>query len=119
MKLFNDSNLSVRLEWFGKAISDKIAAQWKADGMTYNTPSRVMVESVGSRYIKLGRFEQIPHLTGPFKCTSVYCFVDRTNGDLLKGAWKAPVKNGVRGNLNDADADLMKKFTVYGPAYLR
>lgn len=108
-----------RLEWFAKTISERIEAKWKQDGMTYNSAPRVMVESIGQRYIKLARFEQTPHLTGPYKASSVYCFVDKTNGDLLKGSWKAPVAKGVRGNLNDSDADLMKKFTTYGPAYLR
>lgn len=33
---------------------------------------------------------------------SVHCFIDKTNGDILKAAsWKAPQKNGVRGNLKN------------------
>src|ERR1051326_3381400 len=39
---------------------------------------------------------------------SVYCFVDKTNGDILKGSWKAPVKNGVRGNIFEPDFGLSK-----------
>lgn len=32
---------------------------------------------------------------------SVYCFVEIASGDVLKGSWKAPVKNGKRGNIFD------------------
>lgn len=49
---------------------------------------------------------------------SVYCFVDNTNGDVLKAAgWKAPAKHA-RGNLNDTHGGL-KFLGPYGPAYLR
>lgn len=51
------------------------------------------------------------------KTRSLYCFVDLTNGDLLKGSWKAPVKNGKRGNLFDRST--WANFNHYGPNYLR
>lgn len=42
----------------------------------------------GSRYIRV------------FLGTSVFCFIDKKNGDILKAAtYKAPQKNGVRGNV--------------------
>ena len=109
-----------QLNKFGLAVSEMIARKWKDAAFTHNAAPRVMVESVGKRYIKLARFEQVPAHSGNYKSTSVYCFVDKTNGDLLKGSWKAPVANGVRGNLvNDSMDVLLKKFTEYGPAYLR
>ena len=38
---------------------------------------------------------------------SVYCFVDLTNGDILKsGGWQAPAPRGKRGNIFDADGGL-------------
>lgn len=46
----------------------------------------------------------------------VYCFIDRQTGDVLKGSWKAPVKNGKRGNIKDDPAGYM---TQYGCMYLR
>lgn len=50
--------------------------------------------------------------------TSVWCFVDKTNGDVLKPAsWKAPAKHA-RGNIFDEHNGL-KYLTPYGPAYLR
>lgn len=49
---------------------------------------------------------------------SVYCFVDTTNGDVLKAAsWKAPAK-GARGNVL-AEDDGMSRMTGYGAGYNR
>ncbi len=49
---------------------------------------------------------------------SVYCFVDRNNGDVLKAdGWKAPAKHA-RGNIYD-EANGLKFMGPYGPAYLR
>ena len=105
------------LNAFIAGVNKKIEAYWLNNGFTFNTPPVVGVVSTGKRYAKLGKFEQIPHKTGPFKCNSVYCFFDIATGDLLKGSWKAPVANGVRGNVNEAN--VLDKFTQHGPAYLR
>jgi hypothetical protein len=49
---------------------------------------------------------------------SVHCFVDQTNGDVLKAAgWKAPAKHA-RGNIFD-EANGLGTMGEYGPAYLR
>ena len=49
---------------------------------------------------------------------SVHCFVDTTNGDVLKAAgWSAPAKHA-RGNLFDEHNGL-GRMGPYGPAYLR
>ena len=49
---------------------------------------------------------------------SVHCFVQKSNGDVLKAAsWQAPAKHA-RGNIFDADNGL-KLMGEYGPAYLR
>lgn len=48
---------------------------------------------------------------------SVYCFIDRNNGDILKAAsWKAPAKHA-RGNIfND---DPLQGTTIHGVIYLK
>lgn len=102
---------------FIEGVNAKKVKYWSDMALTYNTPGKVMVHSVGKRFAKLATYEQRPHLTGPWVASSVYCFFDLTTGDLLKGSWKAPVANGVRGNVNDAN--VLDKFTQYGPAYLR
>jgi len=49
---------------------------------------------------------------------SVHCFVDKTNGNVLKAAsWSAPAKHA-RGNIFDANNGL-GSMGEYGPAYLR
>ena len=49
---------------------------------------------------------------------SVHCFVDRTNGDVLKAAsWKAPAKHA-RGNVFD-ERNGLGRMGEYGPEYLR
>lgn len=46
---------------------------------------------------------------------SAYCFIDKTNGDILKAAsWKAPAK-GARGNIYAADP--LAGVTPYGAVY--
>lgn len=48
----------------------------------------------------------------------VYCFIDSTNGDVLKAAsWKVPAKHA-RGNIFAADGGLTH-MSAYGPAYLK
>jgi hypothetical protein len=102
---------------FINGVNQLIVEGWQAARLTYNDPPVVMVENVGRRYARLAVFEKMPYKTGPLVAKSVYCFFDHTTGDLLKGSWKAPVANGVRGNLSDPD--VLLKFTQYGPKYLR
>jgi hypothetical protein len=105
------------LEKFIHGVNKMIAEDWERRGLTYNTPPVVTVENIGPKYARLAEFEQVPHLTGPRKATSVYCFFNHQNGDLLKGSWAAPVNKGVRGNVTDPN--VLAKFSVYGPKYLR
>ena len=49
---------------------------------------------------------------------SVYCFIDPSNGDVLKSdGWKRPAKHA-RGNLFD-DSNGLANMNSYGAAYLR
>jgi len=65
----------------------------------------------GKRYARVARKDR----SG--SC-SVVCFIDMNNGDILKGSWKAPVKNGVRGSIlsDDRGASVMTWCSV---KYLR
>ena len=80
--------------------------------MTKNFPALqrpVITADVGRRYAKL--------LVSDASSRSVYCFVDLTNGDVLKAAtWKAPAKHA-RGNIfaNDPTAGV----NVYGANYIK
>ncbi len=63
----------------------------------------------GSRYVRVFK------ITGTQR--SLHSFVDKTNGNILKGSWKSPVKNGVRGNIHDEN--ISKVINHHGPNYLR
>jgi hypothetical protein len=105
------------LEKFIHGVNALKAEYWKTHNFTFNTAPVVMVENVGPKYARLAVYEQSPHLTGPMKATSLYCFFNHQNGDLLKGSWKAPVSKGVRGNVTEPN--VLDKFTAHGPKYLR
>jgi hypothetical protein len=48
---------------------------------------------------------------------SVFCFIDRKTGDVLKAAgWKAPAK-GVRGNILNPETNGLERITPYGTEY--
>lgn len=77
-----------------------------------NVAPDVISSRQGKRYIKVVR-ARTDGTQG-----SVHCFVDTTNGDVLKAAgWSAPAKHA-RGNIFDEHNGL-KSMNEYGPAYLR
>ena len=84
---------------------------------THFIPTRLRV-STGRRYIKIivteARGQEIDE---QFVDSSVYCFIDKKNGDVLKSAsWKAPAKHA-RGNIFD-NFNGLKRMSAYGAAYL-
>ncbi len=95
-------------------VNTAINKTWK---YTHNVAPIVKVHSIGARYAKLTKYER-RGADGNFtwETSGVYCFVDITNGNILKGSWKAPVADGVRGNLKDAD--VLQKVTTYGVEYI-
>lgn len=65
----------------------------------------------GLRYIRVVRFE------GGIT-SSVHCFIDKTNGDVLKAeSWKRPARHA-RGNIFNPDNGLVC-MGPYGASYLR
>ncbi len=101
---------------FIDGVNAKMAAYWNRNGFTHMKCPIVQIASIGPRYAKLAHMEDRKG-TGKWEASSVYCFFDFTNGNLLKGTWKAPAANGVRGNVNEPN--VLDKFTEHGPAYLR
>jgi len=68
------------------------------------------------RRVGFGRLYARVYLEQRSGSRSVYCFVDRSNGDVLKAAsWKTPAKH-VRGNIYAADP--LAGVGVYGANYL-
>lgn len=76
---------------------------------------KVLSTMPGKRYIRVVVSEVYPD--GKTIGGSAHCFIDTTNGDILKCAsWKAPAKHA-RGNIFNDDTD--KSMSPYGAARLR
>jgi len=77
-----------------------------------NDPETVRFEmDVGPRYIRIARVYK--------DYRTLHCFVDRTNGEVLRGSWKQPRHTQKsRGNIFDANNGL-GSMGKYGAAYLR
>ena len=116
-EIIDKLKLDMPLTDFIRGVNKLISDHWNEGGYTFNDAPVVLVDSVGKRYAKLAVCKKTPAKTGPLVAESVYCFYDHTNGDLLKGSWKAPVANGVRGNVKDPN--VLTKFDWHGPKYLR
>lgn len=105
------------LEKFVEGANRLNVEYWNRNGFTHASPPVVMVQNVGRRYARIAVCEDTDNSRGKFRPSCVYCFVDLRDGSLLKGSWKAPVANGIRGNLSDPN--VLDKFTNHGPKYLR
>lgn len=78
-----------------------------------NNPREFLVIAKGKKYAKIVRKQVDQPMSG-----SAHCFVDLTNGDVLKAAsWASPAKHA-RGNIYDEHNGL-KYISAYGPAYLK
>ena len=72
--------------------------------------------SIGTKYAKIMLQEM---RDGKLKDCSVYCFIDLSNGDILKAAGcNAPAK-GKRGSIFNEDCDVGTRATVYGSGLYR
>lgn len=77
-----------------------------------NNPRQTIEHRGGRKYAK------IVSVNSDGVSSSVFCFVNTENGDVLKAAsWKAPAK-GARGNIYDS-ANGLARITSYGPEYNR
>ena len=93
----NADNGMSRLEKYMDMVQWKNDQYYKICGFTHSDPPKVTAD-VGRKYARVVKVDQ---LNGS---RSVHTFVDLDNGNILKsGGWSAPQKNGVRGNIFDAD----------------
>lgn len=88
------------------AIEGKVDAYWTKQEYTHDRPTYSLMP--GRRYIRI--------VSSGHGQRSVWGFVDKTNGDILKAeGWKKPAKHA-RGNVFNL-ANALLDWT--GPAYLR
>lgn len=97
-----------------------IAAQRKVDekNATYaHKPVDKLITDPGRRYVRVW-VQPTASDTQTSLSRRVFCFVDKTNGDILKAAtWKAPAKHA-RGNIFDEDGGA-NAVDWHGGRYLR
>jgi hypothetical protein len=106
-----DQTIKSAIETFAKAIEQLIAEHVRAH-YEYVTPGTIEIDW-GRRYARIVRRGD----NGGPDSRCVHCFVDTTNGDVLKAAsWKGPAK-GIRGNV--LSGDRMGSVTPNGTVYWR
>ena len=97
-----------------KIRADYAAKHYPNNASLYRTDFEV---TGGARYLRVSRVETAL-VTHEIISRSSHCFIDRTNGDVLKAAsWKTPAK-GARGNIFDSSNGL-GRMTPYGTRYNR
>lgn len=102
--------LTAFIEMIGKA--DDAYMQKNFPNLCSNGHGNVFTVDIGKKYARVIRSGAIG------VSRSVHCFVNITNGDILKASgWKAPAPNGKRGSIFDADP--MECMNEYGTKYLR
>ncbi len=105
-KQLDRSGVADRVDGFLAALQAKSDAHYEEHFAILPKPKFTAVP--GNRYVKIVK------QNGQ---TMVHCFIDRTNGDILKAAsWKAPAKHA-RGNVF-ADDYGMSGVSEYGANYL-
>lgn len=94
------------------AGAQTIISEYFAEHYSRLSPPTLHIDPNGRKYIRIVRRDS--GATGG----SVHCFIDTTNGNVLKAAsWKAPAKHA-RGNIYDVKNGL-GLMGPHGPAYLR
>ncbi len=109
METFSKELFPQKMAAFVEAVQTMVNKHY-ADKLANLTPPVFSVDE-GRRYLRVVRTETFG------SSRSVYCFVDKTNGDILKAAtWKAPAKHA-RGNVFDEKP--LDAVTEYGAKYIR
>lgn len=101
-------NWDSKLASFKASVEDLIEAYNKKNDYKRQFGSKVVSEDA-QKYTKV--FVQEPQ--GNKK---IYCFIDRSNGDILKPATYTTPAKGARGNIFD-EHNGMKRMGPYGPEY--
>jgi hypothetical protein len=109
-------NYENKLESFVAGCQDKIDAD--RNEHFPNIPRIGLRVASGRRYSKLITTEARGEgVSQKFIDSSVFAFIDKTSGDVLKAAsWASPAKHA-RGNIFD-EFNGLKYVTAYGPVYL-
>ena len=103
-------DFETRLKSFVAGCQKIIDDQFEANYSNL-VPPKLSIDPKGKKFTRIVRKNDSDHYG------AVFCFVDKTNGDVLKAAtWKAPAKHA-RGNIF-ADDNGLSNIRWTGPAYL-
>ena len=111
-RVYNPCDVQGRLDEYVAMVQKKGNRYFEILEYTFASPPDITVD-YGKKYARVVKVDQ---LNGG---RSVHTFVNMLTGDILKsGSWKAPQKNGVRGNIfaEDVGAD---RVNEHGAIYLR
>ena len=111
-RVYNPCDVQGRLDEYVAMVQKKVNRYFEIMEYTFAAPPEITVD-YGKKYARVVKNDQ---LNGG---RSVHTFVNMLNGDILKsGSWKAPQKNGVRGNIfaDNLGAD---RVNEHGAIYLR
>ena len=108
--IYPNDAFNARVESFMSGVNGRIAEHFRKNLSCLEAD--IVSADPGNRYIKIVRTDA----NGNGK--SVFCFIDKSNGDVLKAAgWKAPAKHA-RGNIFNPDNG-MGAVSVWGANYLK
>jgi hypothetical protein len=111
-RLNNTDNFDYRFNKFLEKVEEKI----KTKDTEYTKHS--VDFTLGKRYIKVISLTS-SSCTSALRRESVFCFIDTTNGNVLKASsWKAPETKNPRSNIGDEDFG-ESGIDYYGAIYLR
>ena len=101
------------LDAYVQAVQRMQEDYFKVNEFTFADPPTIMLE-LKQKYAKIVK---VDGLNGQ---QSVHSFVDMSNGDIIKGNWKAPIRTkkglAVRGTIYGDPWQFVNEF---GPLYLR
>lgn|SRR5512141_1379008 len=107
--IYPNDAFNLRLDDFMVALNLMLADTYKRAYKNLEPP--MVSADPGNKYIRIVRTD------ANGKSRSVHCFIDKSNGDVLKAdGWKRPAKHA-RGNIFNADCG-MGGVTPYGARYL-
>ena len=108
-----DPKIDGRLTEFVSKIQIELLAYYSERFSSIGAPSIEIM--TGNKFYRI-----IYQSTGGCTLTrSVFCFVDKSNGDIYKAAtWNARAKH-VRGNIFDENYSWDKGVNIYGGTYLQ
>lgn len=119
--MMDETTFEVQLAGFLKAAQTKVNEQYGdiAPSLVASGWRRVIEIDRGPKYIRVLKADYNDPKS-PNNCTgrSAYCFIDRTNGNVLKAAgWKAPTLKNPRSNIFSVDFGA-SGVTGYGAVYV-